>query len=484
MLKFLEHPMQTNINVKEENRFTTFITLLKQSLQGKEHDYTKGSIKAAIVLLAIPMILELSLESVFAVVDIFFVGHLKNSKSAVATVGLTESVITLVYTIGIGLSTGATAVVARRVGEKNFKEASHSGAQAILISFFISIVIGTIGFLCAADILKLMGAQPEVIEQGTLFTKMMMLSSPAIILLFLINGIFRGAGDAAMAMKSLWLASGINILLCPLLVYGYGPFPELGLVGAATATIIGRTSGVIYQCFHLFKQGRSIRLVSAYFNWDMSIIKNLLTVAMPATLQFFIQSGSWIILAYLVSITGSTEASAGYQIAIRNVVFFILPAWGLSNAAATLVGQNLGAKQPERAEKSVWLTVRYNVFFMIGVTILFVFFASPIIQLFTKEAGVRTVGELALQVMGTGFIFYGVGMVLVQALNGAGDTKTPTWINVICFWLIQVPLSWVLTVYLKRGPVGAFISIPVAEIILALIAWYKFKQGAWKKVEV
>lgn len=476
--------MQTNVDVKEERKFTRFSTLIKQSLQGKEHDYTQGSIKVAIVLLAIPMILELSLESVFAVVDIFFVGHLKNAKSAVATVGLTESVITLVYTIGIGLSTGATAVVARRVGEKNFKEASHSGAQAILISFLISIIIGAIGYTFAADILSLMGAQAEVIEQGTLFTKMMMLSSPAIILLFLINGIFRGAGDAAMAMKSLWLASGINIILCPMLVYGYGPFPEMGLVGAAIATIIGRTCGVMYQCFHLFKKNRTIQLAKAYFKWDLAIIKNLLTVATPATFQFFIQSGSWIILAYLVSKTGSTEASAGYQIAIRNVVFFILPAWGLSNAAATLVGQNLGAKQPERAEKSVWLTTRYNVLFMTGVTILFVCFASPIIQLFTQEPGVRNVGTLALQIMGSAFIFYGAGMVLVQALNGAGDTKTPTWINIICFWFIQVPLAWVLAVYFKMGPTGAFIAIPAAEIVLAVIAIYKFKKGAWKKVEV
>ena len=352
--------MKTQAAEVKGRKWNRFITLLKQSLQGKEHDYTQGSIKSAIALLAIPMILELSLESIFAVVDIYFVGHLDNAKAAVATVGLTESVITLVYTVGIGLSTGATAVVARRVGEKNFKEASHAGAQAILLSLIIAVGIGTTGFILAPDILKMMGAQPEVIAEGTLFTRMMMASSPAIILLFLINGIFRGAGDAAMAMKSLWLASGVNIILCPLLVFGYGPFPELGLVGAAIATIIGRSSGVLYQCYHLFRKNRTIQLVSAYFKWDSVIIKNLLTVATPATLQFFIQSGSWIILTYLVSITGSTEASAGYQIAIRNVTFFMLPAWGLSNAAATLVGQNLGANQPERAEKSVWLTTKYN----------------------------------------------------------------------------------------------------------------------------
>ncbi|HET6224931.1 MAG TPA: MATE family efflux transporter [Bacteroidia bacterium] len=476
--------MQTGLEIKKENKWGRFITLLKQSLQGKEHDYTQGSIKVAIALLAIPMILELSLESVFAVVDIFFVGHLKNAKSAVATVGLTESVITLVYTVGIGLSTGATAIVARRVGEKNFKEASHSGAQAIVISLFIAILIGTLGFIFAADILRLMGAQPEVIEEGTLFTKMMMVSSPSIILLFLINGIFRGAGDAAMAMKSLWLASGINIILCPLLIYGYGPFPEMGLVGAATATIIGRTSGVVYQCFHLFKRNRTIQLVRAYFKLDLAIIKSLVKVATPATLQFFIQSGSWIILAYLVSITGSTEASAGYQIAIRNVTFFMLPAWGLSNAAATLVGQNLGAKQPERAEKSVWLTAQYNVIFMIFVTIVFLFFSSAIMRLFTDEASVHKFGTLALQIIGTGYIFYGVGMVMEQALNGAGDTKTPTWINIICFWMLQIPIAWSLAVYFKMGPMGAFIAIPAAEVVLAAIAWYCFKKGNWKKIEV
>ena len=465
--------MKTQAAEVKGRKWNRFITLLKQSLQGKEHDYTQGSIKSAIALLAIPMILELSLESIFAVVDIYFVGHLDNAKAAVATVGLTESVITLVYTVGIGLSTGATAVVARRVGEKNFKEASHAGAQAILLSLIIAVGIGTTGFILAPDI-----------AEGTLFTRMMMASSPAIILLFLINGIFRGAGDAAMAMKSLWLASGVNIILCPLLVFGYGPFPELGLVGAAIATIIGRSSGVLYQCYHLFRKNRTIQLVSAYFKWDSVIIKNLLTVATPATLQFFIQSGSWIILTYLVSITGSTEASAGYQIAIRNVTFFMLPAWGLSNAAATLVGQNLGANQPERAEKSVWLTTKYNVIFMILVTIIFVFFSSPIMSLFTEETEIHEYGKLALQIIGTGYIFYGIGMVMIQALNGAGDTKTPTWINIVCFWFIQVPFAWLLAVYLNLGPPGAFAAIPFAEVILACIAWYWFKKGNWKNVKV
>ncbi len=476
--------MSEQLSKNNQRNFTGFIQLLKQSLKGEEHDYTQGSIKKAIALLAIPMILELGLESVFAVVDIYFVGHLKNAKTAVATVGLTEAVITLVYTIGIGLSTGATAVVARRVGEKKFKEASHSGAQAIFVSLFISIVIAIVGFILAPHILGIMGAQPEVIREGTHFTQVMMASSPAIILLFLINGIFRGAGDAAMAMKSLWLASGVNIILCPLLVFGIGPFPEWGLVGAAIATLIGRSTGVFYQCYHLFRNSRSIQLVKAYFKWNFPLIKALLIVAAPATLQFFIQSGSWIILTYLVSTTGSTEASAGYQIAIRNVTFFMLPAWGLSNAAATLVGQNLGANQPERAEKSVWLTARYTLIFMAIVTLLFFFCSSAIVNLYTSETAIHTYGTLALQIIGIGYIFYGTGMVMIQALNGAGDTRTPTWINVICFWLMQVPLAWFLSTHLKFGPTGAFAAIPSAEIILSLVALYYFKKGNWKKVKV
>ena len=464
--------------------FGRAISIIKQSLKGEEHDYTQGSIKLAIVLLAIPMILELSLESVFAVVDMYFVGHLPNAKEAVATVGLTESVITLVYTLGIGLSTAATAIVARRIGEKDVEGASHAGAQAILLSFIVSIIISLVGIIYAEDILRIMGAKEEIIRNGTLFTKIMMGSSPAIILLFMINGIFRGAGDASMAMRSLWIASAINIFLCPMLIYGYGPFPELGLIGAAIATSIGRTTGVIYQCYHLFRNDRTIQLFKKYFNFDLPIIKNLLNVALPATFQFFIQSGSWIVLTYLVSKTGSTEASAGYQIAIRNVVFFILPAWGLSNAAATLVGQNLGAKQPERAEKSVWLTTKYNIVFMSLVTILFVFFSSPIISLFTEEVEVHKFGSQALQIIGFGYVFYGIGMVMIQSLNGAGDTKTPTWINIGSFWLFQIPLAWFLSTYLDMGPTGAFIAIPAAETFLAISAWYFFRKGNWKLVKV
>lgn len=466
------------------NKITSIFQLIKQALKGEEHDYTKGNVKIAILLLSVPMILELSLESVFAVVDIYFVGHLPNANVAVATVGLTEAVISLIYTLGIGLSTGATAIVARRVGEKDFVEASKSGAQAITVSFLISLVVAFLGVFFAADILALMGAQSAVINEGTIFAQIIFASSPAIILLFLINGIFRGAGDAAMAMRSLWIASLINIILCPLLIYGYGPFPELGLMGAAIATATGRTIGVVYQCYHLFAKSRTIKIYNHYFKPNFEIIKSLLNISMPAMLQFFIQSGSWIILTYLVSITGSTDASAGYQIAIRNLVFFILPAWGLSNAAATLVGQNLGAKQPDRAQESVLLTTKYNVIFMGFVTVLFVFFSEFIISLYTNNTVIANYGSQALRIMGFGFIFYGIGMVMIQSLNGAGDTKTPTWINIFCFWIIQVPLAWLLAVYFKLGPIGAFIAIPTAETVLALLAFYFFKKGKWKTVEV
>lgn len=467
------------------NKLSYFISLVRQSIRGDEYDYTQGSIRAAIVLLAIPMILELSLESVFAVVDMFFVSHLKTgAKEAMATVGLTESVIAIVYTIAIGLSTAATAMVARRIGEKNPDAAAHAGAQSILIALAVTLLISITGAILAPDILKLMGAAPEVIKEGTSFARIMLGGSIVIILLFLINGIFRGAGDATMAMRSLWIASGINIFLCPMLIYGYGPFPEFELKGAAIATTIGRGIGVIYQCYHLFAGKRTIHIKKWHFHWDTPVIKTLFEVAWPATSQFFIQSGSWILMAYLVSKTGSTDASAGYQVAIRNIVFFILPAWGLSNAAATLVGQNLGAKQPDRAATSVLLTAKYNAFFMGIVMLLFLFFSSPIMSIFTNEAKVHAYGVSALQIIGAGYIFYGIGMVMIQALNGAGDTKTPTLINLVGFWFFQIPLAWILAKGFNMGPVGVFIAIPVAESALAIAAWYYFKLGKWKEVKI
>lgn len=453
------------------------INIIKQSLNGEEVDYTQGSIRRAVFLLAIPMILELSLESVFALVDMFFVGKL--GENAIATVGLTEAATTIIYSIAIGLSTAATAIVARRTGEKEMEEASHAGAQALLIALGLIILLSTSTAYFAEDILRLMGASPAVIQQGTGFTRIMMSCSGAIMLLFIINGIFRGAGNAAMAMKSLWIASIINIILCPLFIN------QFGLEGAAWATVVGRTSGVIYQLYYLFFAKASINIsFKRHFKPELSIILNIIKVALPATIQFIIASGSWIVLARLVAESDGTTASAGYQIAIRNVVFFILPAWGLSNAAATLVGQNLGANQLERAQQSVMLTAKYNAAFMFFVTLLFVIFAKSIISFFSNDEMVISYGAKALRIIGTGYVFYGIGMVMTQALNGAGDTTTPTLINLVCFWAIQVPLAYLLVYVYEMSSTGVFLSIPIAESLIAILAFYFFRKGKWKNIKI
>lgn len=451
-------------------------SIVKLSLNGEQQDYTQGSIPRAVFLLAIPMILELSLESVFALVDMFFVSKL--GQNAIATVGLTESVITLVYSIAIGLSTASTAIVARRIGEKNPEGATHAGAQSLLVSLGITVLLSVTGAVFAADILAFMGASAEVVKEGAIFTRILFCGSISIILLFLINGIFRGAGDAAMAMKSLWVASITNIILCPIFIHFYG------LKGAAIATVIGRSCGVIYQCFHLFNGNRILKFKKEHFKADPEIIQSIIKIGWPATLQFLIASGSWIILARLVAETGGTAASAGYQIAVRNFVFFILPAWGLSNAAATLVGQNLGAKQIERAEQSVMLTAKYSAIFTGFVMVLFLFFATPIISFYIHDENVIAFGALSLQIIGSAYIFYGLSMVMTQALNGAGDTRTPTVINLICFWAFQIPLAYFLSKGLNLKATGAFIAIPVAETCIALLAWYFFKKGKWKTIKV
>jgi putative MATE family efflux protein len=456
--------------------FKKILHIIRLSLNGEEQDYTVGSIRRAVILLAIPMILELSLESVFALVDMFFVGKL--GQNAIATVGLTESVITLIYSVAIGLSTAATAIVARRIGEKNPESAAHAGAQSLIICFFVTLVVTLAGVLFAGNILSLMGANSSVVRDGAIFTRIMFSGSLAIMLLFLINGIFRGAGDAAIAMRSLWIASLINIILCPIFIHLYG------LKGAAIATVIGRCSGVIYQCYRLFNGKGILKFKFRHFKFDTEIIKSVIKIAWPATFQFIIASGSWIALARLVAETGGTAASAGYQIAIRNVVFFILPAWGLSNAAATLVGQNLGAKQIERAEQSAILTAKYNVVFMGFVMILFLFFAQPIVGFFTPDESIAKYGVQALQIFGSGYIFYGISMVMTQALNGAGDTKTPTIINLVCFWIFQIPFAYFLAKGLHIGATGAFLATPVAETMIAIIALYYFKKGKWKVVKV
>lgn len=464
------------------NNIGTYISLIKEALNGEERDYTQGSIRVAIFLLAIPMILELSLESVFALVDMYFVGKL--GQNAIAVVGYTESMITLVYSVAIGLSTAATAVIARRVGEKEFKGASKAAIQSLMIATVVSAFISVFGIIYAEDMLVFMGATSEVVSQGVNFTRIMFGSNIVIMLLFLINGIFRGAGNAALAMKSLWIASIINIVLDPILIYGIGSWQGWGLEGAAIATCIGRASGVAYQLFHLFSGSGIIKIQRSAIIPDFSIIKSMISLAWPATFQFIIASGSWIVLTRLVAESGGTEASAGYQIAIRNIVFFILPAWGLSNAAATLVGQNLGAKKPQRAEESVLLATKYNAVFMTIVSILFIFLSSPIVTFFTDEPNVHQIGVRALQIIGSGFIFYGIGMVLIQALNGAGDTRTPTLINFAGFWLFQIPLAYYFMYYTNFGIDAIFAAVPIAETAIAIAAFFIFRRGQWKEVKV
>ena len=422
------------------------------------------------------MMLELSLESVFAVVDIFFVSRL--GQNAIATVGLTESVLTLIYSIAIGLSTAATAIVARRIGEKNPEAAAHAGAQALIVALLATFLISGGGAWFAPEILKLMGAGPEVVLEGSPFTRIMLGSSMAILFLFLINGIFRGAGDAAMAMRSLWIASLINIVLCPVFIHFFG------LKGAAMATVIGRSTGVLYQSYHLFKGSGILKFHRRHFTPDLEIVKSIVKIGWPATFQFMMGSGSWILLVRLVAETGGTTASAGFQIAFRNFVFFILPAWGLSNAAATLVGQNLGARHYERAEQSVYLTAKYSAILMSLVTLLLMLCAGPIIGVFTQEPSILQYGTKSLRIVGSGFIFYGVSMVLTQALNGAGDTQTPTYINFFCFWVFQIPFAYFLALGLGMKETGAFLAIPIAQALITVMAWHYFRKGNWKKVKV
>ncbi|MDQ1168136.1 MATE family efflux transporter [Flavobacterium sp. SORGH_AS_0622] len=474
----------TETSIKK-SLFSKIFTTLKQALNGDESfDYTSGSIKKAVILLAIPMVLEMMMESVFALVDLYFVGHLENSSFAIQTVGLTESVLTVIYSLAIGMSMAATAVVARRIGEKDPVAAAKAGMQAIIVAIAVNSVMSILGIVYAKDILLLMGASPEAAEHGFHFTQIMIGSSLCIMLLFLINGIFRGAGNAAIAMKSLWIANICNIILCPILINGLGPIPAFGLVGAALATTFGRSIGVLYQVYHLFFGNGILKIKIPYFVPDFKQIQALVKIAAPGILQFVIASCSWIFLAQLVATTGGDHGSAGYQTALRIMMFFILPAWGLSNAAATLVGQNLGAKQIERAEKSVYTTARYNVIFMATIMVITLAFGKYIISFFTNDEMVKTIAVEALQIMSIGFIFYGIGMVLINTFNGAGDTWTPTGINFFGFWLFQIPLAYVLAKHFNMGPTGVFIAIPVAETAITLAGIFFYKRGKWKRTQV
>lgn len=463
---------------------TKLIALIRQSIKGEEMDFTEGSIRKAVVLLAIPMMLEMAMESVFALVDLYFVGHLHNSSHAIQTVGLTESVLTIIYSLAIGMSMAATAVVARRVGEKDPVAAAKAGMQAILLAVVVNLSISIAGLIYATDILLLMGASAETASQGTPFIRIMMGSSTIIVLLFLINGIFRGAGNAAIAMKSLWIANIANIILCPLLINGLGPVPAYGLTGAAIATCIGRGLGVCYQIYHLVNGKGILKIKLSYFSPQIEQIKALLKIATPGIFQFVIASCSWIFLAQLVASTGSDHGSAGYQTALRLMMFFMLPAWGMSNAAATLVGQNLGAKKLDRAEQSVMKTMKYVVIYMATVMLITFSLSHYFISFFTDDVLIRTVAQQALHIMSIGYILYGLGMVLMSTFNGAGDTWTPTWVNFFGFWMFQIPLAYFLAKYMEMGPIGVFIAIPTAETGIAIAGYVLFRRGKWKSIKV
>ena len=428
--------------------------------------------------------LEMMMESVFALVDLYFVGHLENSSFAVQTVGLTESVLSIIYSIAMGLGMAATAVVARRIGEKDPVAGAKAGMQAVIVALSLNTIIAVVGFIYATDILMLMGSSEASAEYGTPFMRIMMGSSFVIMLLFILNGIFRGAGNAAIAMKSLWIANAFNILLCPVFINGFGPIPAFGLTGAAIATTIGRSIGVLYQLYNLFNGKGALKIVASYFIPDMEQIKSLISIAAPAMLQFVIASCSWIFLAELVATTGGDVGSAGYQSSIRIMMFFMLPAWGLSGAAATLVGQNLGAKQVRRAEQSVLVTAKFSVLYMGVIMIICLLAANTMMGFFTNDPRVHEVAVRAIRILSSGYLFYGIGMVLLNAFNGAGDTKTPTCVNFFGFWLFQIPMAYLLAKQLDWGPEGVFWAIPIAETAMTIVSIILFRRGKWKKVEV
>jgi putative MATE family efflux protein len=463
-------------------RISSFIQLFRKAVKGEEENFTEGSINRAIFLLSIPMILEMAMESVFAVVDIFFVSRLNNS-DAVAVIGLTESMLALVYSLAWGVSMGATALVARRVGEKDPDGAAVAAVQAIWVGVASSLLITVAGLFFYKDLLLLMGATPSVIEIGSGFTFWMLTGNISIMMLFLINGIFRGAGNAAIAMRSLWLANLINMALDPLLIFGIGFFPELGVEGAAIATNIGRGLGVVFQLYYLFSNKSIVKLHKNNIKLDWKIIVQVLKVSAGSTGQFLISSASWVFLARIISHFGSA-AMAGYTIAIRVIVFTILPSWGLANASATLVGQNLGAGQPERAEKSVWKTGFYNMVFLGFVMILFLLLSAPILRFFTNDAQVIDYGTRCLQIVAFGYLFYGYGMVITQSFNGAGDTRTPIYLNFFGFWCFQIPLAYLLAIQFNFGPDGVYAAIAIAESAIAVAGIILFRRGKWKLVKV
>ena len=454
---------------------------LREAIRGSSIDYTTAPIGQAIVMLAVPMVMEMSMESIFAVADVFWVAHL--GADAVATVGLTESMLTIIYTLAMGLSIGATAMVARRMGERDPEGASRAAAQSILLGVILSIIVGIFGAWQAPTLLRLMGASPEVIATGSGFTRTMLGGNIVIVLLFLINAVFRGAGDAAIAMRVLWLGNLINIVLGPCFIFGPGPFPELGVTGAAVATTIGRGTAVAYQIWTLAQQHGRVQIRRRHLRFDPKLMTSVIRLSGAGTLQILIGTASYVGIVRIVSAFGSS-ALAGYTIGIRIIIFALLPSFGISNAAATMVGQNLGAGHPDRAERAVWKAAFWNMLFLGGVGLIFVVFTEPIIGLFTSDPEVQGIAVRCLRIVSLGFVFFAYGMVLTQSFNGAGDTWTPTLINLFVFWIWEIPLAWVLSHYTGLGIMGVFIALAVAYSTLAVVSAIFFKKGRWRTARV
>jgi len=454
---------------------------VRDALRGSEHDYTKGAIGRSILLLAVPMVLEMALESVFAVTDVFFVSRL--GPDAVATIGLTESMLTIVYALAMGLGIGTTAVVARRIGEKDREGAANAAAQAIVLGAAGALLLGTLGVTFAPRLLALMGASPEVLHIGSGYTRVMLGGEATIVLIFVVNAVFRGAGDAAIAMRVLWLANAINIVLGPCFIFGLGPFPELGVTGAAVGTTIGRGVGALYAVSRLLRAGSRVPVRRRHLRIDLGVMRTVARLSGSGAFQSIVGMASWIGLVRIVATFGS-QALAGYTVGIRAAIFALLPSWGMSNAAATMVGQALGARDPDRAERSVWRACLYNLAFLSLAGLIFVLFARPIVSAFTSDPEVLEFGVDCLRIVAAGFPFYAYGMVLSQSFNGAGDTVTPTLLNLFVFWLWELPLAWALAVKLGIGPRGAFLAVAVAFSTLAVAAAAIFRRGRWKQVVV
>ena len=457
---------------------TGFLSTIREALSGSRRDLTEGNLRRAIILLAIPMILEMLMESLFGIVDMFFVARL--GVDSLATVALTESCLVLVFGIALGLSMATTAFVARRIGEKDPAGAAVAAVQAIALGILLAAVVSIAGIFYAPQLLAIMGATPSVIRIGTTYTRILLGGSVTIFLLFLINAIFRGAGDAALAMRALWLANLINIVLDPCLINGWGPFPRLNVMGASVATTTGRGIGVVFQLWMLFGGQSRIRIHTHQIRVSGAILWRLLRVSFTGILQFLIATASWTALVRLCATFGSVPV-AGYTVAIKIFMFVILPSWGLSNSAATLVGQNLGAKKPERAEKAVYQTGRYTMAYMGSIAVVFLLFARQLAAFFTSDPAVQIVAADCLRFISVGNICYAWGMVLVQAFNGAGDTRTPSMINFFCYWCFQIPLAWTLTAVLHWGPRGVFAAIPAAENAMTISSLILFRRGTWKK---